>query len=375
MRNLDQKLELVRFRDLARCALAEAQSRARAELDDYYCEPFSADEQEGFLDGFVDYLDAGGTGNPPPLPPRRYWKAKHENPNGNCAVQDWYRGYARGVAAAQVSGYREMVLICPSDSIASTREPYYPGEVRCVKESWEQPPSEPPQVDEPSRLVTRSPDPPRVAGLASAPASRPMTTGSPLTVRPAPPTAPNAPLVTDDDNTVDFRGIVTPHMPPGAAPTPDSSQPLSLDREPSQETDPPAATPPATTALPFPPPPPSLSTPLPGSSTLKPADFSQTESPPTWENKAASYFRLASDLESSRASSSPQPLCTRNRSHPPRPTRGWRRSSRPRSLRSRCSSLYRDRHGATRPLLRTPTPSRRAPRMLPFLMPPTGPPR
>ena len=160
-RFLEERRELIRFRQLAKCALVQEKARLRAELDNYACEPFSADEECGFLDGFVDYLDAGGTGNPPPLPPRRYWRTEHENPNGYRAVQDWYRGYAHGAAAAQASGYRELVTICTSDSLGAFREPYYPGQDRClVGPPIETTPVDQPRTDEPSRLVMESPQEP-----------------------------------------------------------------------------------------------------------------------------------------------------------------------------------------------------------------------
>src|SRR5947207_1402939 len=42
----------------------------------------SHDWERGFKDGFADYLYAGGTGLPPPLPPREYWTTAYETPGG-----------------------------------------------------------------------------------------------------------------------------------------------------------------------------------------------------------------------------------------------------------------------------------------------------
>src|SRR5262245_41521457 len=42
---------------------------------------WSPDYACGFKDGFAD-LYAGGTGEPPPLPPRRYWKSRYETSQG-----------------------------------------------------------------------------------------------------------------------------------------------------------------------------------------------------------------------------------------------------------------------------------------------------
>jgi hypothetical protein len=72
---------------------------------------YSPDYVKGFKDGFADYLYAGGSGEPPPLPPRYYWKARYETAEGHQAIQDWFAGYRLGAAVAQESGYREWVTI------------------------------------------------------------------------------------------------------------------------------------------------------------------------------------------------------------------------------------------------------------------------
>ena len=127
-RNLETKRERTHFLELANCALDRARSLAQAELDRYDCEPFSVDEECGFVDGFVDFLEAGGTGHPPPLPPRRYWKARYENLVGYQAVQDWFTGYALGAGAAQETGYRDLITISASDLLVNSTVPYYAGQ-------------------------------------------------------------------------------------------------------------------------------------------------------------------------------------------------------------------------------------------------------
>ena len=125
-RHLDETASKKHFRGFARSAFEVVRAHARADLGDYECEPFSADYQLGFEDGFVDFLDAGGLGSPPTLPPRRYWKAKYQTPHGQGAVTDWFSGYERGAAAAQESGWRQLVLVPVSDSLVSTTEPHWP---------------------------------------------------------------------------------------------------------------------------------------------------------------------------------------------------------------------------------------------------------
>ena len=126
-----------RFRDLAACALDEATSVARAELDDYSCDPFSVDYRQGFIDGFVDYLEAGGSGNPSPLPPRRYWRAKYQNPAGFQRAQDWFRGFQHGTGAAQASNLRAFVTVPLSDSVVASTTPYTYGRISAVETTEE----------------------------------------------------------------------------------------------------------------------------------------------------------------------------------------------------------------------------------------------
>src|SRR5438034_764095 len=68
----------------------------------------SADYASGFKDGFADYLFEGGTGAPPPLPPRHYWNEKYRTQEGQQAIEDWFAGYHHGAAAAQTSGLRQV---------------------------------------------------------------------------------------------------------------------------------------------------------------------------------------------------------------------------------------------------------------------------
>lgn len=67
---------------------------------------YSRDYAAGFKDGFVDFLQFGGTGGAPYVPPQQYWSAHYRTPDGYQAVQDWFAGFRHGVTAAQQSGYR-----------------------------------------------------------------------------------------------------------------------------------------------------------------------------------------------------------------------------------------------------------------------------
>jgi hypothetical protein len=74
-------------------------------------ESFSTDYADGFQEGFADYLYAGGTGEPPPVPPRKYWKNKFATPQGRQAIQDWFAGFRHGAGAAQLSGCRCLIEV------------------------------------------------------------------------------------------------------------------------------------------------------------------------------------------------------------------------------------------------------------------------
>lgn len=60
----------------------------------------------GFRDGFVDYVYAGGPGEPPPVPPRKFWNIGWRTPAGASAAQQWFAGYRHGSQIARDGGYR-----------------------------------------------------------------------------------------------------------------------------------------------------------------------------------------------------------------------------------------------------------------------------
>lgn len=65
----------------------------------------------GFEDGFVDYVEAGGTGEAPFLPPFSYRRAWIKDGKGATAIEDWYAGFRHGATVARSSGLREQYLI------------------------------------------------------------------------------------------------------------------------------------------------------------------------------------------------------------------------------------------------------------------------
>jgi hypothetical protein len=101
---LDELFARCRFRAMANAAWNEVASKDAPHV-------YSADYARGFKDGFVDYLDANGPGEPPAAPPWCYRRANHETPDGLQAIEDWFAGFRHGASAAQATGYRQFVAI------------------------------------------------------------------------------------------------------------------------------------------------------------------------------------------------------------------------------------------------------------------------
>lgn len=94
----------VYYRILA-CSAWKAYQPAHPERAD------SADFAKGFKLGYADYLEGGGDGSSHPLPPLRYWKVRHETPEGRAATLCWLEGFQAGAAAAKASGYRQLIVV------------------------------------------------------------------------------------------------------------------------------------------------------------------------------------------------------------------------------------------------------------------------
>jgi hypothetical protein len=78
----------------------------------------SSDYAFGFRAGFVDYCYAGGTGEPPPVPPRIYWNVELRSPEGKARARDWFEGYRQGARVARAGGYREAAVVASSTGLA-----------------------------------------------------------------------------------------------------------------------------------------------------------------------------------------------------------------------------------------------------------------
>jgi hypothetical protein len=79
----------------------------------------------GFLEGYVDYLDAGGAGEPPVAAPFRYRLMKYKTPDGVEAAQSWFAGFRYGAAVARDSHLRDLILVPLSGPILGSRSAQY----------------------------------------------------------------------------------------------------------------------------------------------------------------------------------------------------------------------------------------------------------
>ncbi len=109
------------------CLAAEAWDAVEAQAGPKH---FSPDYACGFKDGFADYLESGGDGLPPAVPPFRYRLSRYQTPQGIHTVEEWYEGFRHGAAAARASGLREKFLVQlsapPINAVAATQAPSPP---------------------------------------------------------------------------------------------------------------------------------------------------------------------------------------------------------------------------------------------------------
>jgi hypothetical protein len=115
-RNLEDKVEGLRNRRWAKGVWLEV-----AGQDPQHA--YSKDYEQGFIEGFTDYLAAGGTGEPPALPPSKYWKPKYESPEGYQAIEDWFAGFRHGATVAREGGYRRWIIL-PSPLVGGPTDGY-----------------------------------------------------------------------------------------------------------------------------------------------------------------------------------------------------------------------------------------------------------
>lgn len=85
--------------------------KAWAQFQSRCATPYSCDFEQGFKDGFFDFVQRDGTGMPPTMPPWRYRHLRDENPEGFAAIRDWDAGFVEGANAARASGLRQFYVV------------------------------------------------------------------------------------------------------------------------------------------------------------------------------------------------------------------------------------------------------------------------
>ncbi len=147
----DNRLEKIHYACLAR----EAWQNVKAACP---TRPYSADYGQGFQVGFADYLYAGGNGEPPAMPPKRYRHYHAESPKGAEALQDWYEGFRHGARVAKESGLRQYVVISLPPPVAPPPPPLPPLGPNADSPTWElNLPAPPSPLSMPRRAPTRRP--------------------------------------------------------------------------------------------------------------------------------------------------------------------------------------------------------------------------
>lgn len=73
--------------------------------------PLSEDFAAGFRDGYADYLESGGNGSPPAVPPLRYRRSGYLNPEGHARIRDYFAGFKTGTDCAAASGHRHYLTV------------------------------------------------------------------------------------------------------------------------------------------------------------------------------------------------------------------------------------------------------------------------
>ena len=77
----------------------------------YPQQTFSADYVDGFQAGYVDYLDSGGTAQPPAVPPLKYRRSRYMSVEGHAQIRDYFCGFKYGCEVAATSGQRDLITV------------------------------------------------------------------------------------------------------------------------------------------------------------------------------------------------------------------------------------------------------------------------
>jgi hypothetical protein len=159
----------------------------------------TSDFADGFRDGYADYLESGGNGCPPAVPPLRYRRSGYLSPEGHAQIREYFAGFKTGLDSAAASGRRQFLTVPTllSDSAA---------------------PGTPPGTQIPAAGA-----PLRVGEQLPSPRRMDPTTGLPIPERPLAEPPPTPPLPRPDK---------LPDPPPPKLPDPPPAPRSELDARP-----------------------------------------------------------------------------------------------------------------------------------------------
>jgi hypothetical protein len=176
-----------------------------------------ADYRDGFIEGFVEYVHRGGTGEPPPVPPRRYWNIADRSLAGRERVNEWYAGYRSGARTAHEGGYRAAGVI---QSSYFGQGNYFANETNHQSTpplpASLDPPAAPPATAEPA--AAQNTNATNAGALSAATENAPKAGGNSGDAPPSPPAADEASLPTQHTN---------PFVPDSAALPDDLTLPIT----------------------------------------------------------------------------------------------------------------------------------------------------
>jgi hypothetical protein len=90
------------------------------------CVICASDYGHGWKEGYF-CVSTGGSGQPPTLPPKKYWCAKYQNSDGQQAIADWYAGFQDGVIMAERRGAGQYHYLHPHGLPTGCPEQYVDG--------------------------------------------------------------------------------------------------------------------------------------------------------------------------------------------------------------------------------------------------------
>jgi hypothetical protein len=155
----------------------------------------SAEYRDGFVDGYVDYLDRGGEGTLPAVPPAKYTRhKKYFTETGQCLVKVYFLGFKHGQEVAIASGRRELLTVPvllpqqPTGPVAFNVQPA-PGHVPPPMMPYPTPPDTG-TAAAPAKEVRVASEPPPAVATPTVPIAVPVPQAPP---EPLPPLSKGAP--------------------------------------------------------------------------------------------------------------------------------------------------------------------------------------